>query len=62
MPEPLFRRSVALIGTVTVTNSDLALEILAEGGGGYSLFNNCVKKINIINTDRMKYLGLDNTK
>jgi uncharacterized protein len=61
VPRPLFRRNVALIGTVAVTNSDLALDILAEGGGGYRLFNSCVRKINIINTDRMRYLGLVNT-
>jgi uncharacterized protein (DUF4213/DUF364 family) len=61
VPEPLFRRNVALVGTVAVTKSDLALEILAEGGGGYRLFNSCVNKINIINTDRMRYLGLDKT-
>ena len=58
--EPLFRRNVALIGTVAVTDSDLALDILAEGGGGYRLFGSCVRKINIINTSRMKYLGLEN--
>ncbi|MBN1906980.1 MAG: hypothetical protein JW927_18015 [Deltaproteobacteria bacterium] len=62
VPEPLFRRNVALVGTVAVTESDLALDILAEGGGGYRLFNSCVNKINIINTDRMRYLGLDKTK
>lgn len=61
IPEPLFRRDVAMVGTVAVTDSDLALEILAEGGGGYRLFGSCVRKINIINTDRMRYLGLGNT-
>jgi uncharacterized protein (DUF4213/DUF364 family) len=60
IPEPLFRRNVAMVGTVAVTDSDLALEILAEGGGGYRLFGSCVRKINIINTDRMRYLGLGN--
>ncbi len=59
IPDPLFRRNVALVGTVAVTDSDLALDILAEGGGGYRLFGTCVRKINIINTDRMKYLGLE---
>lgn len=60
IPEPLFRRNVALVGTVAVTDSNLALEILAEGGGGYRLFGTCVRKINIINTDRMRHLGLGN--
>ncbi len=61
IPEPLFRRNVAMVGTVAVTDSDLAMEILAEGGGGYRLFGSCVRKINIINTDRMRYLGLGDT-
>ena len=60
IPEPLFRRNVALVGTVAVTDSDLAMEILSEGGGGYRLFGSCVRKINIINADRFKYLGLGN--
>lgn len=53
VPEPLFRRKVALIGTVVVTDSDRALEILSEGGGAYQLFGSCVRKINLINPSRM---------
>jgi uncharacterized protein len=58
VPEPLFRRKVAMVGTVMVTDSDHALEILAEGGGGYRLFNECVRKINILNVPRLQQLGL----
>ena len=58
VPEPLFRRNVALVGTVVVTDSDLALEILAEGGGGYRLFGTCVRKINLLNVQRFRKLGL----
>ena len=61
VPEPLFRRNVALVGTVVVTGSDLALEILAEGGGAYKLFGSCVRKINLLNVERLRQLGLDNT-
>ena len=61
IPEPLFRRNAALVGTAMVTDSDQALEILAEGGGGYRLFGSCVRKINLINMPRLKQLGLDNT-
>jgi uncharacterized protein (DUF4213/DUF364 family) len=53
VPEPLFRRKVALIGTVVVTGSDRALEILSEGGGAYQLFGSCVRKINLMNPSRM---------
>jgi uncharacterized protein (DUF4213/DUF364 family) len=58
VPEPLFRRNVAMIGTVVVTESDRALEILAEGGGGYRLFGGCVRKINLLNVERLRMLGL----
>jgi uncharacterized protein (DUF4213/DUF364 family) len=53
VPEPLFRRGVALVGTVVVTDSDQALEILSEGGGAYQLFGNCVRKVNLLNPSRM---------
>lgn len=59
VPEPLFRRNTAMVGTVVVTDSDQALEILAEGGGGYRLFGECVRKINLLNVDRLQRLGLD---
>ena len=58
VPEPLFRRNVAMVGTVVVTDSDQALEILAEGGGAYQLFGSCVRKINLLNTERLQHLGL----
>jgi uncharacterized protein len=53
IPEPLFRRNVAMIGTVVVTDSDQAIEILSEGGGAYQLFGTCVRKINLINPARI---------
>lgn len=58
VPEPLFRRGVALVGTSVVTNSDRALELLAEGGGGYRLFTSSVRKINLLNVPRLQQLGL----
>lgn len=57
VPEPLFRRNAAMIGTVVVTDSDKTLEVLAEGGGGYRLFEGCVRKINLLNTRRLRHLG-----
>jgi uncharacterized protein (DUF4213/DUF364 family) len=53
IPEPLFRRNVAMVGTVVVTDSDRAIEILSEGGGAYQLFGSCVRKINLINRARI---------
>jgi uncharacterized protein len=52
IPEPLFRRHVAIIGTVAVTDSDLALDLLSEGGAAYQLFKRCLRKIILINPDR----------
>jgi uncharacterized protein len=48
VPQPLFRRGVQAVGTSVVTDADRALEILAEGGGAYQLFGNCVRKINLM--------------
>lgn len=59
IPEALFRRKVAMVGTVVVTDSDQALEILAEGGGGYQLFGSCVRKINLLNIERLQQLELN---
>lgn len=59
IPEPLFRRNTAMVGTVVVTDSDRALEILAKGGGGYRLFGECVRKINLLNVDRLRQLRLE---
>jgi uncharacterized protein (DUF4213/DUF364 family) len=59
VPVPLFRRNAAMVGTVVVTDSDQALEILAEGGGGYRLFGGCVRKINLLNVPRLRQLGLE---
>lgn len=59
VPEPLFRRNVAMAGTVMVTDGDMALDLLAEGGGGYRLFKDCVKKINLLNGERLRRLGLE---
>lgn len=56
VPGPLFRRRVALVGTAIVTDSDAALEIIAEGGGAYRLFGRCFKKINVLNEERIEQL------
>ncbi len=58
IPEPLFRRNIAMIGTAMVTDSDRALETLAEGGGAYQLFDGCIRKINLLNIPRLGQLGL----
>ena len=58
VPDPLFRRRVAMVGTVVVDDGDRALELLAEGGGGYRLFSGCARKINLLNIPRLSRLGL----
>lgn len=59
VPEPLFRRNTAMVGTVVVTDIDQALEVLGEGGGGYRLFGTCMRKINLLNAERFRQLSLD---
>ncbi len=58
VPDPLFARNVALVGTAMVTDIDRALHLLAEGGGGYRLFDGCVRKVNLLNLPRLQRLGL----
>jgi uncharacterized protein (DUF4213/DUF364 family) len=58
VPDPLFARKVALVGTSMITDIDRALDLLAEGGGGYRLFDGCVRKINLPNMPRLQQLGL----
>lgn len=48
VPEPLFARGVAMVGTSVVTDGDQAMEIISEGGGAYQLFGTCVRKINMV--------------
>jgi len=61
VPEPLFGRGVALIGTTVVTNADRTVDILSEGGGMYRLFDDCLRKISLPNTARLQELGLQPT-
>ncbi|MBM9615529.1 DUF364 domain-containing protein [Desulfobulbus rhabdoformis] len=58
VPDPLFARKVAMVGTSMITDIDRALDLLAEGGGGYRLFDGCVRKINLPNLLRLQQLGL----
>ncbi|QEM70230.1 hypothetical protein FO488_12870 [Geobacter sp. FeAm09] len=58
IPDELFRRNVALVGTVIMHDSDRALDVLAEGGGAYQLFGTCMRKINIRNVKRIRELHL----
>lgn len=62
VPDPLFARNVALVGTAMITDIDRALHLLAEGGGGYRLFDGCVRKINLLNRPRLQRLGLMQTR
>ncbi len=58
IPDVLFARQVAAVGTSVVTEPDQALDILGEGGGGYHLFGTCMQKLNIFNRSRLAQLGL----
>jgi uncharacterized protein (DUF4213/DUF364 family) len=49
-PTPLFRRGVTAVGTSAICDGEQALEVIAQGGGGLTLFKDCAHKINLINT------------
>jgi uncharacterized protein (DUF4213/DUF364 family) len=44
-PEALFRRGVSIVGGVDVTDPDLLLDLLAEGGSGYHFFGRAADRI-----------------
>lgn len=44
-PEPFFRRGVSLVGGVDVTDPDLLLELLAEGGSGHHFFGKAADRV-----------------
>ncbi|MDR3763541.1 MAG: DUF364 domain-containing protein [Acidobacteriota bacterium] len=58
VPEPLFRRGVAVVGTVTITDGIRAMEIISEGGGALELFRHSARKVNLVNQPRLAALGL----
>ena len=44
-PGPFFRRGVTLVGGVDVTDPDLLLDLLAEGGSGYHFFGKAAERV-----------------
>jgi len=58
VPTPLFRRGVAAVGTVAITEGGRVLEVVSEGGGGLHIFKNGARKINLINRPAMVEIGL----
>jgi uncharacterized protein (DUF4213/DUF364 family) len=57
VPHALFRRNVAIVGTAVVTDSEHMLDVIAEGGGAYQLLGSSVRKINLVNRERLADLG-----
>ncbi|HVN98134.1 MAG TPA: DUF364 domain-containing protein [Syntrophorhabdaceae bacterium] len=53
LPDALFQRHVHIVSGAMVTAVDKMLDILAQGGGAYHLFQaSCLRKINIIRDER----------
>lgn len=51
LPDALFSRGVAIVSGVTVSDPDLAVDMVSEGALAYHLFHECVNKVSIINPD-----------
>lgn len=49
IPDVLFSKGVNVIGALKITDPELMLKVVCEGGTGYHLFNYCAEKICIIN-------------
>jgi uncharacterized protein (DUF4213/DUF364 family) len=56
--DALFRRNIAIVGTAVMTDSEHLLDVIAEGGGAYQLLGSCVRKIDLLNRERLAELGL----
>ncbi len=48
IPDVYFREGVDLMGGIHMTNPDMMLHILEEGGSGYHLFNACAERITFV--------------
>jgi uncharacterized protein len=48
IPEVLFANNVKIIGSVKITNPELMLKVVSEGGAGFHMFEYCAEKICII--------------
>ncbi len=48
VPDVYFRGGVDLMAGIRVTNPDLMLRILEEGGSGYHLFNTCAERVTFV--------------
>lgn len=48
VPDIYFREGVDLMGGIRLTDPDLMLHILEEGGSGYHLFNACAERVTFV--------------
>jgi uncharacterized protein (DUF4213/DUF364 family) len=48
LPDVLFANNVRAVSGAHVIEPDLALDMLAEGGGAYHLFGRCMRKMNVL--------------
>jgi uncharacterized protein (DUF4213/DUF364 family) len=48
IPDAFFRRGVKIMAGVQISNPDLMMKILKQGGSAYHLLKECSKKIVLI--------------
>ncbi len=48
VPDIYFRKGVNLMGGVHITNPDVMLRIIEEGGSGYHLYNTCARRVTFV--------------
>ncbi len=51
LPDIFFREGVDIMAGIRITDSELMLRILGEGGSGYHLSNACAEKVVFVNND-----------
>lgn len=57
VPDVYFRGGVDLMAGIRVTNPDLMLRILEEGGSGYHLFNACSDRVTFVRKVKEEDIG-----
>jgi uncharacterized protein (DUF4213/DUF364 family) len=48
IPDIYFRKGVNLMGGVHITNPDVMLRVIEEGGSGYHLYNTCARRVTFV--------------
>jgi uncharacterized protein (DUF4213/DUF364 family) len=58
VPDVFFREGVDIMGGIQITDPDLMLRIIEEGGSGYHLYNSCARRVTFVKRRGLGRLSL----